>query len=1278
MSKPGEFTMIELIYANRTENLLEKLACNLKKDNSSEPLKAVEIITPNRNMDTWVRFGLAEKLGISANMHFRRLESFIGNLVRQNCPGLYSLTDLDIIEGAILAALTDEQLLSGPALEPVRRYLYGTAELSGSSILTAKDDNISLMFSQGAELKRVQLASRLAYLFQEYTYSRPELIAAWRGDHHYGAQAEELINRVDSDPNYKYTAAWQKSLWQAVFGPDGILAGKPPTEGGRWATLDELLLEDRLFEHFASRGLPVIHIFGVSYVARLFQLLFARLGQTGRLKLYILNPCAEFWEDVETHRELFKRLSREKLVHRGKNNIHTDHNYSEDPFDLLKAENPALSYWGRPGREHVRLLGELTDCDFESAFSDPLSYGNGILHLLQQDILTRAPERNLQPEAPGLIGKVKPLPPDSTIKFVAAPSVRREVEWITEEIWRLIEGHNSTHPGGTLRFSDIAVIVNSAEKDLYLPQIESAFAACHNLPCSISDLPGTTGNGMVEAFNLLLSLPFSRFSRAEVLALLSHPSVKNKIGEPAPEDLLEMVERLGIVFGADRQDHEGTYIDEDVYNWDQGIRRLALGTFITGSKSGDNRIFQTEAGRWIVEETNGPAKKSAALFGFMVRSLINDCRYITRAELTLSDWSTFLIKLVDKYLSPDDGAANERLRLIGALVALVNMDFGRPIKGRTAIELAQRAISSLGSGRGQYLAEGVVVSSFLPMRAIPFKAIFLLGLGEGLFPAPSRRDALDLRSARRYAGDVDPAERDRYMFLETVLCARERLYISYVSRDEQTGEPLQPSAVIQELIHILEKGYLGDAGVESIWVQPPLRRHAEVLMGEDVFSDQARAEAHVQSIAENWLDRKKENLNENQTFVETHDDLIKEIKTILPEKQWHKLATILELPGNPDRSTGITTRFVSEIGSKQNADRETYNLPLSYLRRFLECPMQGWAAAMLGLSEETEDRAAIEEEDFAVLPLIETELLNQVYCRASTTGIPINDLYREEALFRRLQGRLPVGVLGEVYAKQHLEIFDRWTEALQEAFQLTPESSPENLKPLLPLQIIRFGSSPEADPSVINLDPPELDLNLPTSEGSSTPVKIRLTGLSQAFSVEHALSINLRSGKPPTGKSAAAIGRIFRYLLRGLIEQTVIAASNPAGTEIKQAISIFAGQGERGSYRKLVLRSPGREEALEWLGNVIIDLFSTSHAYLFPCEALFFEYYISGNTRPDGNKLQKTITALTRDEWNTFSSLWGPVPQPRTYAPPDPETAAFLAARRFGPLLDQITGMEGF
>ncbi len=76
----------------------------------------------------------------------------------------------------------------------------------------------------------------------------------------------------------------------------------------------------------------------------------------------------------------------------------------------------------------------------------------------------------------------------------------------------------------------------------------------------------------------------------------------------------------------------------------------------------------------------------------------------------------------------------------------------------------------------------------------------MLGMGEGLFPTPYRRDNLDLRHIpvnlnpavegqalrERRLGDVSVTERDRYMFLETLVSTRKHLVLSYVSRNDRT------------------------------------------------------------------------------------------------------------------------------------------------------------------------------------------------------------------------------------------------------------------------------------------------------------------------------------------------------------------------------------------------------------------------------------------------------------------------------------------------------------
>jgi exodeoxyribonuclease V gamma subunit len=1275
--------MIELIYSNKTERLLDNLAVSLREQRKAgaHPLDPVELVVPNRNMETWVRLGLAQAAGVAANLNFRRIERFIGEIITETCPGEYKPVNLDIVEAAILATLLNRDIIGEPELKPVRKYLDSTVQLAdilpGVDILEDQSAFDKHLAADGADIRRVQLASRIAALFQEYTFSRPEMIAAWR-DGGSEIAGHPFADPSAADPTLAPTVAWQRALWRAVFGRDGVLEQNPPADGGRWTTLDLLAFDDDLFKRVNEIGLPPVHVFGVSYVARLFQHFFARLGEAGTLKIYTLNPCAEFWEDVETDREYSRRLDREferrsKRVWAG-----TGETENEDPFGLFEADTPALRFWGRPGREHVRLLGELTDCDFTGAFADPGDMVS-LLHQLQRDILLREPERTLE------------MMPDETIKLVAAPSVRREVEWVADEIWKLMRDDQPSAEQQPLRFSDIAVIVNSAERDLYLPQIETVFAACQGLPGSVSDLPGTAGSKLLEAMSLLLKLPFGRFSRAEMLALLSHPAVIGRFDDLNPGELAARAEALGIVYGADHSDHSGTYIDEDVYNWDQGVRRLALGAFMTGDKSGDERIFETSGGRWLVEEVSGSAVSAAARFGLLTRALIADARFVRKQKMTFSDWARFYTVQIDAYLHIENGTdERDRLRLLRSLARLEAMDLGALVSGRVAAEIASKAIESLSGSRGQYLAEGVVVSSFLPMRAIPFRVVFLLGLGEGHFPASGRRDALDLRAARRRAGDVDTSERDRYMFLETLLCTREKLYLSYVRRDEQTGDPLQPSAVVQELMHMLQHGYLGEEGVQALRIEPPLRRFDEQFAERETFLDEARVEAKVQEVARDW--------QAHAHLTAGTGNELEAIRRAVDPKSWAKLADMLTLPGEPPATISVTATPKGYPLDTEVAVEAPIALSLSAIRRFLECPMQGWASAMLGLAEMDEDLADREEEDFDVNRLTEITLLRDVFLTAAASGLDPEILYRNRSARMRLAGQIPVGALGKVIERRHITILSGWQTLVEEFAGKGNMVAGGTLNSPL-LQRVRLGRPSRQCATEKVLDPLALSLELGGVEGQNHILPLRISGLTEGLLESPLVSITFQPTKPPADSGRGSLGRIFRHFLRGIVDQTLLSAVNAAGTGERQILVCYAGGETETGIISMRLRPPDVEKARSWLTAVTADLLGEPHAYLMPVEAVVLEYYDrllalnggkkgeKGSLLPaasakeigpllDGVNIRRQVSILADGEWTRFSSLWGPVPSPRTYEPPPAEEAARMAARRFGPLFDDIISLE--
>jgi exodeoxyribonuclease V gamma subunit len=80
-------------------------------------------------------------------------------------------------------------------------------------------------------------------------------------------------------------------------------------------------------------------------------------------------------------------------------------------------------------------------------------------------------------------------------------------------------------------------------------------------------------------------------------------------------------------------------------------------------------------------------------------------------------------------------------------------------------------------------------------------------LNDGAFPRPRQHLSFDLMARRPRLGDRSTREDDRYLFLETLLSARERLYLSYVGQSIRDNSVIPPSVLVSELLDYIERGF---------------------------------------------------------------------------------------------------------------------------------------------------------------------------------------------------------------------------------------------------------------------------------------------------------------------------------------------------------------------------------------------------------------------------------------------------------------------------------------
>jgi exodeoxyribonuclease V gamma subunit len=602
----------------------------------------------------------------------------------------------------------------------------------------------------------------------------------------------------------------------------------------------------------------------------------------------------------------------------------------------------------------------------------------------------------------------------------------------------------------------------------------------------------------------------------------------------------------------------------------------------------------------------------------------------------------------ETYLGPaDDDDTYDLERVSGVLRSVAELDrLGNPVTYRVAWELVRAGLEGLEVSRGAYLADGVVVSSFQPMRPIPFRHIFVMGLGEGNFPVTDPNDPLDLRRADPQLGDILGRERDEYMFLETLLSARDRVWLSYVGQNDRTGDPLEPSSVIRELLYVLDINYVDrDRFLAENTVHVPLRRFdaayfpelsAEAeLAGRPEYRSlhpDARREAATVAVRDalrTWCD----------TNLIEHPDL-QTLRGTLPVDTWTALSRLLVVPTEPPVSA--------------QADART-EVSLAQLRQFLRTPLQARASLQLGRGDDgPEDLLEREDEVFHTEFLDRLSALRAVVhehlAGENPTDLPsLLSAYERRAEVLELMGIRPTGVFGERDQDADRETLSAWMFGLQNLGVVVEE----------PPRIVAFGRAPEA--MRVSERAPAIELSV-----GSPARNVRLTGATGMLvdGERTALTFSLAS--------AASVGAEHpRHFASGFLDLMACVAAGRVQGPVDIAV-VPIGAASRAEWRWELVEVT-QANALAWLSQLVDDYLATDAPYLFPLEAacVYWDRLESNRERaaqysrsvrpPDAARIVKEVFYASRGR-GAFTR--GPVRRPQDFGPPP--DALELVERRFG------------
>ena len=608
------------------------------------------------------------------------------------------------------------------------------------------------------QLRRFQLAEQLASLIDEYMVYRHDWLQSWSQ----GKAFTQFNQGLEKDAKHE---AWQIALWQKLCESE---------QNSFQAALQNFLLADDIQPEVLELP-PRIAIFGITNMPPVFVNFFEKLSQFTQVTLYHFNPCQEYWGDIRMERfSAFPLQGKDDLGLRGPIFSRTFENEIPDlPHSLLKS-------LGLLGRDFLNLLIENTSFDTREHYAP--SESSQLLHRIQNGILEM--QEDFEDD----------LMTDDSVKISSCHSPRRELEALHD----YLVGSLATNPD--LRPQDIIVMAPNIHD--YAPHIRNIFSNPDNMPLdfSITDQE-LRGRPLVNSYLKIFELAKSRLSSNDLLEIFENPDFLScyKLKVDDVHTIRDWIEQARIRWGKDAQQRAEWELPEFEQNsWKFGFDRLLAGYAFDDPELYDSILSCPIGGDGAIL---GKIKTAAD-------QLFSIYKIITQEEKSLQNWCEYFSFVLKSNFEENADNQNEyniiltQLQKMSERADLLQMN--EVIAAEIAIKSLNSALEEQSSSHG-FISRGITFCSLLPMRSIPVKVICMLGLNEGQLPRTNHRSGFDLMNKNWRQGDRTMSLDDRYLFLESLVSAREKLYLSYVGQSERDNEEIPPSVILAEFMEYIKK-----------------------------------------------------------------------------------------------------------------------------------------------------------------------------------------------------------------------------------------------------------------------------------------------------------------------------------------------------------------------------------------------------------------------------------------------------------------------------------------
>ncbi|HXZ10178.1 MAG TPA: exodeoxyribonuclease V subunit gamma, partial [Paraburkholderia sp.] len=748
--------MLQLFYSNRYEILVSALLDDLATV-PSDPWTAQPVIVPSAAVRRRLELDIARQHGVCANVDFRYLAQWLWAQIGGVIPvPVHSPFAPDRLVWRCYRLLGDDSDAAPWNASPRLR-----------SYLDAADASM-----------RYELARRVATVLDHYLTYRPEWLMQWQAGGSIFAGGEDGAGsgtgpRLTGGSDVtREDERWQAALWRALLAevggnPESLADATPPA----YRFLDTVRTLD--LDALARANWPEsVSVFALPTMPPLHVALLRELSRWVDVRLYVMNPCREFWFDI---------------VSEGR----VDALDAAGQLDYQEVGHPLLAEWGRQTQAQLHMLHELT----ESAASSEASYfienpASTWLAQLQNGMLDLQDEAHNEP------------PAEHGIEVHVCHSLSRQLEVLHDRLLGWFDEFDDLQPSDVLvAFPDLGAAG---------PLIDAVFGTApagdtRRIPYRITGLPPSQANPVARVLLDWLALPERSVGAPDLVEWLRVDAIAARYGIDAAalEVAQEWLAAAGARRGLAPVEPEDVAVPVARHTFADALTRLFLGYAMPdGGEPVD---------AWLPVE--GADGSGADLLGRLAHFVddIDAFARLCETERTPAEWSQALLETLGQCFDGGVDFAESLADVRDALDGMHEAMRAGADEVRLPAAVVRTALAEAldDPARGGVPWGSVTFSSLTSLRGLPYRVVCLLGMDDGVLPSLARADEFDLMAAFGKAGDRQRRDDERNLFLDLLLAARDRLLIAYTGRSIRDNAPLPPAALVDELLDHLARASAG-------------------------------------------------------------------------------------------------------------------------------------------------------------------------------------------------------------------------------------------------------------------------------------------------------------------------------------------------------------------------------------------------------------------------------------------------------------------------------------